>query len=311
MKKLLLILVLFVCHYLLFSKQVGNFSVTVSCSGDQRVIYCYVPENYDSTKAYPMLWGWGAGMAGTQMVERLKLMQDEIKGIIVCPDLNGLSGNAYDCVADYSYNFIRENYNIDTTKIVITGYSLGGMKSYQIGLKKPHLARGIIGLAPALRPMYMSQEMWANITKVRMATIMGTKDALIKDVKPLMEEIQEKGGSLLFIEKAGLDHEGSNGYYNTLEFVEDFIQCYNFVISIPANSIAELPPNNGAAIISPNPSSTYIKVDTELPGQVQIINPSGITVMETESGRQTDISGLPQGIYFIKTAKSIKKFVKM
>jgi hypothetical protein len=313
MKKALLIFVLVLFSQSIYSQQKGAFYIQLNNNGITSNIYFYVPEDYDSTKVYPMLWGWhGAGMPGGDMVNLLRRMQNEIKGIIVCPDANNATTNdQFNSLINYSYNYPRQTYKIDTTKIIVTGYSWGGNMCYQLGLLNPSLVRGVIGIAPAIGAAQMTQGMWDNIKKTRMATILGTLDFNYSAVSSLMKDIQNKGGSLLYIEKEGLDHPGTNGYFGRQEFIDDYMQCYNFVLNQATYVSEEYTEFNNSLVVSPNPASSYIKVTSEIPGSIQIINPSGITVMSVECGMQTDISSLPNGIYFIKAGYSIKKFVKI
>ncbi len=311
MKKTVLFLLVILCAQSAFAVKTGTFTVKVAINGNQRSINYYVPGYYDSTKSIPMLWGWGAGMTGAEMLERLKQMQNKINGIIVCPDLNGLGGNEYDEMAEYSYNYTRQNYNIDTQKIVITGFSMGAGKAMGIGLGKPSRVKGIICMAPAMTKSSMDENMWSNVSKVRIAAIMGLKDSGKDAVSVLMDEIESKGGSVLYIEKEGLDHMGTNGYYKTQAFINDYMNCYNFVVSNSTDVEEEATGSGNGLAVFPNPATEFISINIDSNDdpsfQGRIYNQIGDCVMTLEKNSGIiDISGLEQGLYSIVVVNGSK-----
>lgn len=313
MKKILLIALILVCGKIAYAQQTGDFYLQVPNNGIASNIYFHVPTDYDSTKTYPLLWAWhGAGMPGGNMLGLMLLLQDSIKGIVVCPDANNATTNdQLNFLINYSYAYPKSFYKIDTAKIVVTGYSWGGNMSYQIGLLNPNIVKGIIGIAPAIGSAQFAQQMWDNITKIRMATILGSLDFNYTPVSSLMTEIKSRGGSLLYIEKEGLDHQGSNGYFNRQEFIDDYMKCYRYVLN--NTSGAEIKDKDITEIeitISPNPAtdiaildialdkSSTIKVDMfDLFGRL-VLTESHINCSAGSNKIKLDLMSIPTGVYY-------------
>ena len=148
----------------------GQFDKTYTDNGVTSTISFWVPTDYDKTKAYPFLYAWhGAGDTGANMRTFIAyLLAQRINAILVCPDANAINGKTGDYfvnLINYSYSYTRTNYNIDTNKIIIMGFSWGGGVAYQLGLQNPQLFKGIMGLAPAIGQL--DQTMWNNIKKPR------------------------------------------------------------------------------------------------------------------------------------------------
>ena len=108
MKKILIlfIAVFFTCLSISAQPRTGLFAMSFQNGAATSNMYFFVPEDYDSTKAYPMLFGWhGAGMPGNNMRDllyllicgRLKFLPDGSKiislpGWTICADRAKLSG---------------------------------------------------------------------------------------------------------------------------------------------------------------------------------------------------------------------------
>ncbi|MEI6297719.1 MAG: alpha/beta hydrolase-fold protein, partial [bacterium] len=80
-------------------------------------------------------------------------------------------------------SYTISTYKIDTTKVIATGFSMGGGLAFQLGLINPTLFKGIIGISPAIGSSQFTQDMWNSIKLVRMAIIDGTLDFNYADVQ--------------------------------------------------------------------------------------------------------------------------------
>ncbi len=234
----------------LFSQpNTGNFTMQYTDRGTTSYIYYWVPADYDSTKKYPFLLAWhGSGDNGDNNRNFFRiLLASRIGAILVCPDVNNII-NEMQQDATYltnltaaSYNYTLSNYNIDTNKIVIMGFSMGGGFAYQLGLANPTMFRGIIGLAPAIGQL--DQTLWSNIKKLRMATILGDKDFNFAAVNSLMNSIKDSNADLLYLIKPGVQHVDNN-YFNSQAIIDDLRQCYDFVILRENSPIISLNKND-------------------------------------------------------------------
>lgn len=327
MKKLYLLIVLVLLSFVVLEAQprTGLFAVNFQNGAVTSNMYFFVPEDYDSTKAYPMLYGWhGAGMPGNSMRDLLYLLlANELKIIVCCPDANNLNGQPTTLLTSLinrSYSWTLQNYNIDENKITITGFSWGGAIAYQLGLLNPDMFKGgIIGLAPAIGSL--DNSMWANIKIPRMATILGTLDFNWTAVNALMNQITSQGSTLLYKVKEGVEHV-DNDYFNSQEFVDDYRECYQFVIN--ETSPVEEPAlvSDNSIIVSPNPASEYIKI-SGVTGEIKVFDLLGIEVLKVtapslrdtppnEGGEsvRVDVSFLMPGVYFVRMNSRTTSFIK-
>ncbi|MGA2298641.1 MAG: T9SS type A sorting domain-containing protein, partial [FCB group bacterium] len=290
----------------------GLFTVTYTDRDVTSSIYYSVPSDYDSTKSYPFLLAWhGAGDTGDDMRNAVKIwLADAIGAILVCPDANNVNNHSSDYfsnLADVAYNQTRAKYNIDTNKIISMGFSWGGQFAYQLGLLNPALFRGIIGLAPAIGSL--TQEMWDNINKLRMATILGTLDFNYTAVNALMLSIQNKGANLLLIIKPGVQHV-DNAYFNSQAIIDDFRQCYDYVINQPTEVQYQTTDLTSDINIYPNPANDFIFINN-FSGKVEIFSLEGIKLIEPENQGRIDIRELSPGVYFLKAGGKVYKLMKM
>lgn len=320
------IITILFCNDSLFAQTKGSFAMTYNNSGVTNTIYFYVPTTYDSTKTYPMLFGFhGSGMPGSDMRDLLNIgISSNVDAIICCPDINNITsdGTRLNNLINASLSYTRSTYKIDSNKIIATGFSMGGSIAFQLGLINPALFKGIIGISPAIGSGQFTQGMWDNITKVRMATIDGTLDFNYTVVKALMNDIDSKSGKILYIEKPGMDHTGSNGYFNTQAFKDDYLKCYNYVLNLSTDV------NDNTAIISdftvnvfPNPATDNISIsysNSEFSNtSISIFNSLGVEVKRIDSkglSGQSSINvstkSMTSGIYYCTMNDGTNKITK-
>jgi hypothetical protein len=241
----------------------GDFTITYNESGSGyiRSFYMYVPADYDSLKSYPLLYAWhGSGMPGSDMRTLMHSVDSNIKAIICCPDVNGITTNEQlNTMINESLKYLNQ-YNIDVTRKIITGFSMGGNYAFQIGLLNPANFQGIIGLSPAIGSADFTTTMWNNIKSIRMATILGTLDINWSAVNALMIDILKKGGNLLYLVKQNVTHS-DNVYFHSQKFINDYQICYNYVIGL--TSIEDNQPGNNLNMrVYPNPFNDKIEIET-------------------------------------------------
>ena len=308
MKKIQTIIALLILSVItvLGQPQTGDFEITYTEAGTgiQRSFACYVPENYDSTQAYPLLHVWhGNGVPATSWRALIKTANGPIGAIIVCPDYNGMTtANQLNELGSRSYYYPKDNYNIDTTKMIIMGHSDGGYYAFSFGLYMPNLFNGIIGINPFIDTTYMDSYMWSGIHSIRMATILGTLDEKYNDVKLLMNRIQNQGGELLLTEKPGVTHS-DNTYFNSQEFRDDIYTSYLYVTN-QQTKVNEISVAQNIKLY-PNPATDYFFIENmnEKNVSFSILNVMGQIVNTGRLENNTskiNTTGLTSGIYFIK-----------
>nr|MDA3842807.1 T9SS type A sorting domain-containing protein [Candidatus Kapabacteria bacterium] len=200
-----------------------------------------------------------------------------------------------------SYQYTLSTYNIDPEKIVITGFSWGGAIAYELGLGNPEMFNGIIGLAPAVGSF--SEDMWANIKSIRMATILGDKDINFSAVNALMTSVSTQGGEILYKIKPGVVHV-DNVYFNSQEFLDDYSECWEFVLNTGTSVQEQTPTVLAKLSIYPNPATDYIVVENLRDSEVksiELFDVTGRLVKTFDSEDETnDVSDLDSGFYVVK-----------
>lgn len=331
MKKLLLqILILIAVNNVIFAEiKTGSFKIQYDNAGVTSEIYCYVPEDYDSTKSYPFLWGWhGAGMPGWNIRDVLEIVfGSRYNAIICCPDANNLNGQPTKLLtnlANASYNFIIENYNINKDLIVITGFSWGGRIAYQLGLTNPQLVKGIVGLAPTISIAQVDDMMWSNISALKMATFIGDQDFNFENTNNVMQEIKFRGADLLYEVKPGVDHTDS-AYANSQEFIDDYIKCYEYVLGLTSARQESEEITQNSIDLWPNPANEFVNIKIEnllhKSISVNLLTSDGAIVSTYQDNTRKEIvklkipiNNLAQGSYMVLTRAGnnlyYNKFVK-
>lgn len=281
----------------------GDFTISFQNNDVESTIQIYVPTDYDSTKSYKLMYGWhGQGMPAINMKNIIKGSFSTMNNmIVVCPDVNNLTGKSGDYLSNVitqSLGYAHQQYNIDTTDRVITGFSMGGAYAYQIGLGTGNFFKGIIGLSPAIGDL--SQSNWANITNINMATILGDQDFNFAAVDGLMKQIENQNGKLLYLVKPGVEHSDQN-YFGSQEFIDDYNQCYDFVVG--SSSVMEKTDN--FVNLYPNPAKYELNIDkmeNKVIKSIEIFNLNGEKVFsDTDyTNSNINVSEFGSGAYVVK-----------
>ena len=307
-----------------YSTNKGSFSRDFSNNGITSRIDFYVPNNYDSTKSYSILFGFhGTGMASSTARDILYnfVNTKQINAIVVCPDYNNIQTNAqFWNLINTSMAYPASIYHVDSTKRIIIGMSAGSSLAFQLGLLSPSSFKGILGISPALTSNIINQTMWANISKIKMASILGTSDENYTPVKELMNEIKDKGGKLLYIEKTGVGHL-DNKYINSNEFYDDFLECYNYFME--ATSIETENASNSQSMISlfPNPVTDAVRISFQNINstivQITISNTFGevikrfnYTELDGKSTIDINTKDFTSGVYYCTVNTDINRITK-
>lgn len=165
----------------------------LSSGGIERSFSYYLPSNLQSGAALIFVLHGSMG-SGDQMREQtgyeFDLLAQTHQFVPVYAD--GFENHWNDCraSADYSANtqniddvsFIRqmiaafvERYNIDPSKVFVTGHSNGGHMAYKLALEAPHLVRAIAPISASL-PVDENLDCEKSAVPVSVAIFNGTED---------------------------------------------------------------------------------------------------------------------------------------
>lgn len=304
-------LLFLLCSFTIQSEpRTGKFIASFDNNGITNDIYYYVPVDYNPQNAYPMLFAWhGINTSAGEIRDLLyTAIANDLKIIVVAPDTDNLTGQPSELLKNLiteSYNITLENYNIDLSKLTITGSSLGGKIALDEGLLNPLKYKGgIIALSPAVTSF--TQDMWRNVSAIKMAAVLGSLDFNYTPVNALMQDISIRGGSILYIVKEDVRHEDI-AYYNSEDFISDYRRCYYYVTN-QTNNIEDTKIDNSKSLyVYPNPATDYININTHK--AIEIYDILG-NLMKRSSGGLISITNLRPGVYLIKSEDSSIFFIK-
>ena len=300
------VIVTFLLNSSLYSAQTGKFSMPYTENGSTDYYYCYVPDNYDSTKAYPFLYALqGAGLTSAQMRDFIcTITESKIEAIIVSPDMMSMN---FAGLFTTSYNMVIKNYNIDKSKIITTGFIMGGTVAFEIALENPTYFSGSIALCPDINISLFTDLMWKNIKTMPLAIIVGDKDVNFTTLGTLSRDIKTKGGNIMFMLKPGVT-QADNVYYNSEEFHTDYKKCFDFVTG--ATAVEESDNETAYVTICPNPIVNNFKVIFNTPSNDivlrlydlngKIIYTCNNSSSEINNEQYISLEGYPAGIYMLE-----------
>lgn len=140
----------------------GKFDTQISFDGNQRSLSLFVPNDYDSSINYQLMIGLhGLGSNSNNyrnaVIDQLNWGQKFDRTIFVFPD-GGDDQNADfhqpegdEAIINESVAYAKSHYSIDTSRIVLQGFSLGGRSALHYGLKNPNRFLGLLLNTPAIQ----------------------------------------------------------------------------------------------------------------------------------------------------------------
>jgi predicted esterase len=148
------------CSYGAFAQQTGSFNEDITFMSAQRRLSCYVPTNYNAATPARLIIGLhGLGDNSTNyrnaLVNSLGFAAAVPNTILVCPDGGSDPNSDFyfpvgdEAIIEESIAFAKANYNIDTTEIVLQGFSLGGRSALRYGLLHTSEFKGLLLTTPA------------------------------------------------------------------------------------------------------------------------------------------------------------------
>jgi predicted peptidase len=197
----------------------GIHSQKLSRDGDRAVRYAIsIPENYSSSKPVPLVlalhYSGNPAAAGLAVLNRLVGPGlADLGAIIVAPD--SLAGGWNTEQNEHAVNDLLDaviaSYAIDTKKIVVTGYSMGGEGTWHFAEKYPQrfsAAVAVAGAPPA------SAEGW----RTPILAIHSNDDEVmpIAPTRLRIEELRKAGVHAELITLNGITHYQTSGFVDAL-----------------------------------------------------------------------------------------------
>lgn len=155
---------LFLCLFTAFAsgQQTGSFNETITFAGQQRTLSVFVSASYDANVPARLVIGLhGSGDNSSNyrnaLVDQLDFEAAMPNTILICPDGgDDLFRDFYapigdEAIVDEAIAYARDAYSIDTTEILLQGFSLGGRSALRYGLTYPEKFKGLLLNTPAVQ----------------------------------------------------------------------------------------------------------------------------------------------------------------
>ncbi len=206
--------------------QTGLFSANINFNGTARTLTGYVPSNLDSTKSSKlMICLHGAGDNSSNYMNALLNTfhwQDIFQNtIFICPD--GGSDNSKDFyqpkgdqeIITQSILYAKNKYKVDSSEVVLQGFSLGGRSALKFGLENPTLFKGLLLNTPAIQgisdlennPISSLVYNYENAKNLPIFISVGNSDyGYAFTAAKLASMLKLKGASVQYEEVSGLAH---------------------------------------------------------------------------------------------------------
>lgn len=211
----------------------GIFNETITFNSEPRLLSFYVPNNYDTSQKYQLmvaLHGLGDNSKNFRdaLVNSLNWKTYFPNTIIVCPD--GGSDQAKDFylppgdegIIQKAMQLAVDSYNIDTTRIILEGFSLGGRSALKYGLDHPGKFFGLLLNTPAVQGVADARNdsfagviyNYKNASKVPIFITNGGSDFIyLSPIQVAFEELVKNDGLVARTTIPGLGHQIPNFTY--------------------------------------------------------------------------------------------------
>ena len=333
-----------------------------------RVYARYVPAIYDSTTAVPLvICLHGLGDTITNFVNiGMNYVADTANFIVLTPQAQSNPfGTAWNSGASYYGYILNSNvddvgfinalidsteayYNIDTNRIFVTGFSMGGFMSNRLaselngkiaaiasvsgtigtsfnpGTPNPipvcHFhgtADGTVAYTNDLYGMDAEElvDFWVGIDNCDTVPVIDSLPDIAADGKTVVHYKYENGSNgtqVEFYKVIGGDHEWLSLPANDISYT---IEIWKFFSQFPMAPSSISVEREGVFSLYPNPANgvLYVSFGEKMTGEISVFNQLGNllkTVPVVSSQQVLDIHNLPSGIYFVQFKNETIKVTK-
>ena len=314
-KSLLLWLISFLFISQAFSQTKGSFQSTLMFNGTNHTLAIYVPLNYDSQIAYPLVVALhGCNGNAISFRNGLVSISDSLNAIILCPDFMGnqISGANGQIIPQSILELIDNlNYNIDTTSVYLTGFSCNGQETYKHGWNAIYPFRGII----PFNSWIPNTSGYSFSSKIPTCVCTGTSDGSYNNNVSLYNSLIANSGIGRLNSMAGIGH-----LWNFAGRDVELMECFHWIDSITNRGVGLLELEQGSMELNifPNPASDQIGIEVDLDGKIyaelSVYNLNGKKVFSTSvmtgSLVKIDSEDYPSGIYFAEIVSENQRLSK-
>ena len=309
MKKGIVILICIFLNIVVFCQ--GKFEGVMNINGTIKKFAAYIPSKFekDVTNAVVALHPLNiARWNGTSWRDTLSVFAEQNQCFLICPD-GGTDGRIDDPIDTTFTSMLVESihtiYGINRSKLVLMGFSVGGLATYTYGLSHANNFIGFIPIGAAINGTNEIASLAKNAKDKTFYIIHGSLDDVNNRFSPAK--------TLLIDSKACVKDSILNDVGHTIDFPnrnEILTHAYQYILT-------------NSCITTDIQSETKIKlIDIQNPASQQIFIPSHIShysisllnsfaknICKLQSG-SNDISHLPSGIYFLKIENGTQRLTQ-
>lgn len=201
----------------------GSFDTTITFLSQPRAVSIYVPPGYNPANSYKLmvaLHGLGDTCSSyrTALISSLALPANVPNTIVVCPEAinrntDFLLPAGNDAIIEACIALARGHYNIDTTNIILQGFSLGGRAALRYGLDHYTRFKGLLLNTPAVQGVKEALNdggytfNYANASKIPIYITHGSADiAYAAPIDTAYEQMLMQNGVVRYFDYPGMGH---------------------------------------------------------------------------------------------------------
>jgi predicted peptidase len=218
--------------------ETGFLDRSVSLNGQSRPYQIYVPADYDPDLEWPvvLVLHGAAGSSGLpqttrDLAEQIRLRRSEFSGIGVFPQVRpGRSWTEPDeqAVAIAAVEQTIEEFNVDTQRVSVIGFSMGAIGAYRMVARSPQRFSAMVAIAGrvevnqkfeavdrAAHPFVNAADPFAALAdRLKLIPVRlyhGDRDEVIgvEQSRRLAEALKAVGADVTYVEYPGADHAGA------------------------------------------------------------------------------------------------------
>jgi predicted esterase len=238
MKRLFTLMLFLSSTLISLAQTTGSFDTTIQFMSANRTLSFYVPTNYNPgtpAKLMICLHGLGDNSANYRnyLINSLSWNLHFPNTIFICPAASATNADFYypaghEAIIPTAVNIARQVYQIDTTEMLLQGFSLGGRAALKYGLDSPSHFKGLLLNTPAIQGVKNALNVYpaflfnyANASQIPLFITHGETDYLYTaPIDTCVEKLILNNGLVRMYRYPGLGHVIPS--YNLMSQVSTF-----------------------------------------------------------------------------------------
>lgn len=200
---------------------------------DKHVPIVVLPKNHDPAKPAPLIIAMhGYGTTADDIASPWRDVARDAGAILAAPRATravvsgGMQWGSID-EADYVVNkaleYVQREHKIDTSRIVLTGFSQGGYMTFNLVARHPDRFAGAIPIAGSYRPDRAELSALSPEDAPRFYLMVGSEDRTLEQNRTAAEKLKALSIKVQLVEFPGVGHTLPKNYVEELKKALDFV----------------------------------------------------------------------------------------